>query len=67
MQQEVNVFPQFKFYIIFTNVISIIAETYDLSKIHNKIPKYSQTSVSIIIIYQVSSIQLYLAFELYPS
>ena len=28
MQQELNVFPQVKFYIVFTNVISIIAETF---------------------------------------
>ena len=46
----------------FTNISKI----YELPKIYNKIPKYSETLVSSKIIYQTNSMrQLHLAFELY--
>ena len=47
----------------FTDILKI----YELPKIYNKIPKYSQTLVLTIIVYQANSMsQLHLPFELYP-
>ena len=47
IQQRVNILLQIQFYSIFTNVLSIIfiniSQTYELPKIHNKIPNYCQT------------------------
>ena len=47
IQQRFDVLLQIHFYIIFTNVLSIIfsnsLDIYELPKIYNKIPKYSET------------------------
>ena len=49
--------------IVFTNLLKI----YELPKINNTIPKYCQTLVLTIIIYQANSMsQLHLASEIYP-
>ena len=71
IQQRFNVLLQLQFYNIFTNVLSKvftdILKIYELPKIYNKKPKYCQTFVLTIIIYQANSMsQLHLAFELYP-
>ena len=48
---------------VFTNILKI----YELPKINNTIPKYCQTLLLTIIIYQANSMsQLHLASELYP-
>ena len=48
---------------VFTNILKI----YELPKINNTIPKYCQTLVLTIIIYQANSMsQLQPASELYP-
>ena len=56
IQQRFNVLLQVPFYNIFTNVLSKvftdILKNYELPKIYNKKPKYCQTLVSTIIIYQ---------------
>ena len=65
---------QVQFYNIFTDVLSIIfifvltniLKIYELPKINNMIPKYCQTLVLTISIYQANSMsQLHLASELY--
>ena len=65
---------QIQFYNTFTNVLSIIfifvltniLKIYELPKIINMVPKYCQTLVLTIIIYQANSMsQLQLASELY--
>ena len=54
------------FFPLFSKVFTNILKVYELPKIYNKIPKYSQELVLTIIIYQANSMsQLYLAFELY--
>ena len=72
IQQIFNVLLQLQFHNIFTTVLSIfskvftdILKVYELLKMYNKIPKYCQTLVLTIIIYQVNSTsQLHLRFEL---
>ena len=72
IQQRFNVLLQIQFYNIFTNVLSIISKVFtntlktdELPKIYSKIPKYCQTLVLTIIIYQANSMsQLHLASEL---
>ena len=55
------------FFLLFPKVFTDILKIYKLPKIRNKIPKYFQTPVLTITIYQVNFIfQLHLAFELYP-
>ena len=72
---EINVLLQIQFYNTFTNVLSIIfifvltniLKIYELPKIINMVPKYCQTLVLTIIIYQANSMsQLHLASEIYP-
>ena len=70
IQHRFNVLLQLQFYNIFTNVLSKvftdILKIFELPKIFNK-PKYYQTLVFTIIIYQANSIsQLHQAFDLYP-
>ena len=71
---EINGLLQVQFYNIFTDVLSIIfifvltniLKIYELPKINNMIPKYCQTLVLTISIYQANSMsQLHLASELY--
>ena len=72
IQQIFNVLLQLQFHDIFTTVLPIfskvftdILKVYELLKMYNKIPKYCQTLVLTIIIYQVNSTsQLHLRFEL---
>ena len=71
IQQRFNVLLQLQFYNIFTNVLSKvftdILKIYELPKLYNKMPKYCQTLILTIIIYQANSMsQLHLTFELYP-
>ena len=67
IQQRFNVLLQLQFYNISTKDFTDILKIYELPKIYNKIPKYCQTLVLTIIIYQANSMsQLHLAFELYP-
>ena len=75
IQQRFNVLLQLEFYNIFTimffplfsKFFTDILKIYELPKIYNKKPKYCQTLVLTIIIYQANSMsQLHRAFELYP-
>ena len=55
------------FFPFFSKVFADILKIYELPKIENTIPKYCQTLVLTIIIYQVNSMsQFHLASELYP-
>ena len=71
-QQRFNVLaqPKFKifsiFYPLFSKDSNDILKIYELPKIYDKIPKYCQMFLTIIM-YQANSIfQLHLVFELYP-
>ena len=60
IHQRFNVLFQLQFYKIFTNVLSIFYKSfkiYQLPKISNKTPKYCQTIVLKIIIYNIYSIR----------
>ena len=75
IQKKFDFLLQFQFCNIFTSVLSIsfpsftnILKIYEEPKMHNTIPKYSQTFALTIFIYQANSmLQQHLAFELYPS
>ena len=55
------------FFPLLSKVFTDILRIYELPKIYNKIPKYSQTPILTTIIHQANSMsQLQLAFELYP-
>ena len=55
------------FFPLYSNVSTNILKIYKLPKIDNMMPKYCQTLVLAIIIYQANSMsQLRLASELYP-
>ena len=55
------------FFTLFSKVFTNISKIYELPKINNMIPKYCQTLVITIIIYQVNfTSQLHLASKLYP-
>ena len=70
-QQRFNVLLQLQFYNIFTNVFSkvftYIIKFHELPKRYNKKPKYCQTIVLAIIIYQANFMsQVHWDYELTP-